>query len=507
MTAFQPGDVIGGRYRLVRVMGSGASGVVWSARNESTERDFAIKLMLPEAAKDPQRLHRFFKEAKLAGRLRHRCIVEVYDLGRVDDGPLDGAPYLVMELLTGEPLDALLHRVGKLPSGTALRIARDVARGLEVAHRQGVVHRDLKPANVFLHRSLEGVTVPKILDFGISKLLTDAPARKSFDPQETTIGTILGSPAYMSPEQTSGEDLDARADLWSLGVVLYKALSGALPFSAPNFTTLMLAINTGSAPPLEERVPGLPREVAALVHKCLSRRRGERYASAAALADAIDSLLDRFDLPVLELSQIVGDLRPLPSEHMKTLEVEAIRKVQHDPHAETRPCEVTRPVDETFVDPRDSIGAFGATAQRDTERRIDDAPLPDEPRAVTADVTDGNPLTVTPPPPRSSRRAAGGLLVLAAAVAVVSVFVSRTPTPPSTSASASPPAAAPSSAAAAAPSPSPVTQAAPVASLTAPPAASVSHAVVAKPAPKAAPPKTTAKPKSASHEGLVRPGF
>ncbi|MGZ3478389.1 MAG: protein kinase domain-containing protein, partial [Polyangiales bacterium] len=107
MTAFQPGDVISGRYRLKRVMGAGAMGVVWSARNEATERDFAIKLMLPEAAKDPQRLQRFFKEAKLAGRLRHRCIVEVYDLGRIEDGPHKGSPYLVMELLDGEPLDAL----------------------------------------------------------------------------------------------------------------------------------------------------------------------------------------------------------------------------------------------------------------------------------------------------------------------------------------------------------------------------------------------------------------
>src|SRR4051812_25154447 len=149
--AFQPGDLIGGRYRLIRVIGAGAMGAVWSARNESTDRDFALKLMLPEAAKNPVALQRFFQEAKASGRLRHRCIVEVYDLGRIESRGADssdaqvGTPYLVMELLEGEPLDSVLRRVKTLPAGTLFRLVADVARGLDVAHRQGIVHRDLKP--------------------------------------------------------------------------------------------------------------------------------------------------------------------------------------------------------------------------------------------------------------------------------------------------------------------------------------------------------------------------
>jgi eukaryotic-like serine/threonine-protein kinase len=453
VSSFQPGDVIGGRYRLVRVMGAGAMGVVWSARNESTERDFAIKLMLPEAAKDPARFQRFFKEAKLAGRLRHRCVVEVYDLGRIESGPMTGAPYLVMELLEGEAFDALLRRLGKLPAGTALRIASEVARGLAVAHAQGVVHRDLKPANIFLHRTLEGRTVPKILDFGISKLI----ARADFDPQETTIGTILGSPAYMSPEQTSGEDLDARADIWSLGVLLYKALSGALPFAGANFTTLMLAINTGSPILLEDRVPGLPAELCALVHKCLSRRRGDRFATAGALADAMDKIVAEHDLPVLELSQVVGDMVPIPSEHMKTMELGVVTA---EPSVETQPLVETRVLD-------------------------DDRPL-------TADVV---PVPTLAPPAR--RRAP--MLIAFAAIAALAVFAMRIRTQP---------AAPPASTAAAvqkdvAPPQQPIVIDPPVASV----APSVSVSALAKPLKV----KPVSKPKSTHesgpHEGLVRPGF
>jgi len=461
VSSLQPGDVIGGRYRLVRVIGAGAMGVVWSARNESTERDFAIKLMTPESAKDPARLQRFFKEAKLAGRLRHRCIVEVYDLGRIESGPLAGAPYLVMELLDGEPLDALLRRTSRLPAGTALRIVADVARGLSVAHAQGVVHRDLKPANVFLHRALEGRTVPKILDFGISKLLSGALARESFKPQETTVGTILGSPAYMSPEQTSGEDLDARADIWSLGVVLYKALSGALPFSGANFTTLMLAINTGAPVPLEDRVPGLPREVYALVSKCLSRRRGDRYVDAAALAEAIDTILDTYDLPVLELSQIIGDAVPIPSEHMRTVEL--------------------------------------ATSKTATTIEVVETRVLDEDRPLTSDV-----IPPAPPPAMRAPISRGRVALVSAALAAIAVvaFVAPRlrpqPEPPP------PVVAAPPKPFVAPPDPIVVEPVPAQASVTASASASAP-----KPPPKFAPQKPVA-PKSkadGAHEGLVHPGF
>jgi serine/threonine protein kinase len=467
--------MIGGRYRLVRVIGAGAMGVVWSARNESTERDFAIKLMTPESAKDPARLQRFFKEAKLAGRLRHRCIVEVYDLGRIEGGLLNGAPYLVMELLDGEPLDGMLRRVGQLPAGTALRIVSDVARGLSVAHAQGVVHRDLKPANVFLHRTLEGRTVPKILDFGISKLLSGSLARESFNPQETTIGTILGSPAYMSPEQTSGEDLDARADIWSLGIMLYKALCGALPFSGANFTTLMLAINTGAPAPLEDRAPGLPRDVYALVAKCLSRRRGDRYVDAAALADAIDRIVATHELEVLELSQVVGDVLPIPSEHMKTIELGVAAA------SATLKSAATLEMNESTRAFEDSL----------------DTPMLEEERPLTSDV-----IPPAQPParaPMSRGRVAAVFAALGAivAIAIVAPRIRVAPEPP--------PAAAPSPKSfVPPPDPIVVEPVATVASATPSASASIMKPLKLVPVRPAAP---KAKQPDGAHEGLVRPGF
>ncbi len=286
-------------------------GVVWSARNESTDRDFALKLMLPEAAANARRVERFLKEAKAAGRLRHRSIVEVYDLGVIGEPGFGDAPYLVMELLDGEPLDLVLRRLGKLPAGTALRLVAEVARALEVAHRSGIVHRDLKPANLFLHRSLEGGFVPKVLDFGISKLIgrdDDDGVRVApeVSGEVTLVGTVVGSPAYMSPEQSAGEpDVDGRSDIWSLGVILYRSLSGALPFAGQRFEDLAREIHRKAPRPLGELVAGLPREVEALVHQCLAKDRAHRFQSARLLGDALEELLERHVLPTLELSRVV----------------------------------------------------------------------------------------------------------------------------------------------------------------------------------------------------------
>ncbi len=323
MSAFQPGDLIGGRYRLMRIIGAGAMGTVWSARNESTDRDFALKLMLPDAAKNPIALQRFFQEAKASGRLRHRSIVEVYDLGRVEatpalpNDPRAGTPYLVMELLEGEPLDSVLRRRKRLAIGTALRMIRDVGRALDVAHKQRIVHRDLKPANIYLHKTLDGTIVPKILDFGISKLV--GPTH--FDAVATSIGTVLGSPAYMSPEQAAGEtDVDGRSDVWSLGVILYKALCGTVPFSAANYNALMMAIARNTHPPLGDRVEGLPPEIEPLVNRCLSKERDGRFESSKALADELETIINAHpELPQEDLMEIVMTPIELPSEDAHTI--------------------------------------------------------------------------------------------------------------------------------------------------------------------------------------------
>ncbi|GAC1572141.1 MAG: hypothetical protein NVS3B20_04070 [Polyangiales bacterium] len=312
--SLKAGDLIGGRYRLIRPIGEGAMGVVWSARNELTDRDFALKLMLPEAAKHPQGLQRFFREAKASGRLRHRSIIEVYDLGTVEDipgdphHPLSGTPYLVMELLEGEPLDALIKRDPPLLPGTIFHILADIARGLDLAHENGIVHRDLKPANIFLHRSPEGPIIPKILDFGISKL-----ADQSFDEVQTSAGTIVGSPAYMSPEQARGEiDIDRRCDIWALGVILYKALTGVLPFTAASQAALARAIDTVNPKSLESHRPDRPPVSSALVHRCLAKERDGRVSTAREFAAAVDDIVRDHDLPAQVLSTIVTSTPTLP---------------------------------------------------------------------------------------------------------------------------------------------------------------------------------------------------
>jgi serine/threonine-protein kinase len=459
-------------------------GTVWSARNESTDRDFALKLMMPDAAKNPMALQRFFQEAKASGRLRHRCIVEVYDLGRIEQQPGKppdphvGTPYLVMELLEGEPLDSVIRRCKRLPIGTALKLVRDLARALDVAHKQRIVHRDLKPANIYLHKSLEGTLVPKILDFGVSKLVGPT----NFDPIATSAGTVLGSPAYMSPEQASGEsDVDGRSDVWSLGVILYKCLVGTVPFQAPNYNALMVTIARTAHPPLEGRVEGLPREIDLLIDRCLAKDRNERFESAKALADYIDKLMTEHPLPVVDLADIVVTATELQPDDARTIA--------------------------TMVTER-SQGTLVATELAQEQQ----APTSSAPaRAPTVQIAGANESLPAFRPSISKRvrvaaSVAGGVLLLA-----IVFFVARRPSetaqPPA--AAATPvfqaPAPTPTPSAPPAPAPPPPESAsttAPTASIAATTTPTV-HKQTAKPVVKAAP-KATAKP---AHEGVTGAGF
>jgi eukaryotic-like serine/threonine-protein kinase len=278
-----PGDLIQSRYRLSRLLGSGASGAVWAAKNELIDRDVALKVMRPDVAQDMVSLQRFFNEAKASGRVRSPSIVEILDLGQAEDG----SPFLVFELLQGEPLDAWLRRDGMIEAETLLELMVGVTKALDLAHKQGIVHRDLKPANIFVHQNGTGERIAKILDFGISKVFDTA-----HNFTLTRVGTVVGSPAYMSPEQASGsEDLDGRADVWSLGVVMYEALSGSLPHQAPNYNALMVRILTQDVDPLMTRKTDIPQGVCAIVDGCLRRNREERAASAGIVAQQMEAAL------------------------------------------------------------------------------------------------------------------------------------------------------------------------------------------------------------------------
>lgn len=271
------GDLVAGRYKLLRPIGGGAMGTVWAARHELLGRDFALKFARVPAKADAAARARFQREAQLVGKLRHPNIVDVTDFGEVSP---DGDFFLAMELLEGESLAQRIERRGLLEPYEAVMIAADVAKGLSAVHAVGIVHRDIKPENIFLARSPTGTTIPKLLDFGISK--------QRDEPLATQQGALTGTPAYMSPEQANGEtNIDPRTDIWSLGVVLYEMLTGKHPFVAPNYQALMTAIAERSHAPLESTVPGAIRGV---VDRCLAKRPDDRYATSDALLDALESV-------------------------------------------------------------------------------------------------------------------------------------------------------------------------------------------------------------------------
>jgi serine/threonine-protein kinase len=296
------GGVIAGKYRVVRQLGEGAMGSVWLAKNEATDREFAIKVLLPGAAAAPDALVRFFREAKVCGALRHPSILEIYDAGPAPE--LGGAPFLVMERLDGAPLDVVIRQRGALGSALAVDIIAHLARGLELAHAKSIIHRDLKPANVFLHRPGTGALVPKVLDFGISKMIDPASPQIAL----TNTSTILGSPLYMSPEQMDhGTQLDTRSDVHALGLLLWECLVGKPAFAATSYNNLVVEIMKGPRPKLRDVMPSAPETLAGIVDRAFAIDRDARFPSAAALADALDVELARLGGGVLASRNAAAD--------------------------------------------------------------------------------------------------------------------------------------------------------------------------------------------------------
>jgi serine/threonine-protein kinase len=273
------GSLLGGRYRLLRKLGEGGMGTVYVGVQEPLGRKVAVKVLLPVLARDATLVARFQREAELAASLGHPNIVQVTDFG-VDDG----AAFLVMDLLEGESLGAVIEREAPMSAERVRFIAAQILSALEAAHARDVVHRDLKPDNVFL-TSVSGVAdLVKLLDFGIARLVEDA------DQKMTATGQVLGTPAYMSPEQARGRPVDARSDLYAVGVVMYEALSGRMPVTGSNYHELMFAIVDQVPTPLTELVPGLDPELVAVVDRAMNKETHARYASAAEMRAALDAL-------------------------------------------------------------------------------------------------------------------------------------------------------------------------------------------------------------------------
>jgi eukaryotic-like serine/threonine-protein kinase len=268
------GTVLGGRYRLVELLGQGGMATIYRARDNQLERDVAVKILRPEYGADPDFIDRFRHEAQAAASLNHPGIVAVHDYGTDPAGP-----YIVMELIEGEDLATIVRRTGALPPRAAARLVAQAARAIAAAHDRGFVHRDVKPGNLLVTR--EGRL--KVTDFGIARALSESAL--------TLPGTTLGSVHYFSPEQARGELATPASDIYSLGIVLYELLTGRRPWTGDTAAAIATARLTGAVPSPSAAHGGIPPTIEAIVRKALAPNPDERFASAAEMAEALEGFL------------------------------------------------------------------------------------------------------------------------------------------------------------------------------------------------------------------------
>ena len=275
----QPGDVVGGKYRIVRLIGDGGMGAVFEAKHEKLGTPVALKFLHAELTKRPGLVARFMREAQVSARIQSQHVTRVTDVDETDDG----SAYIVMELLTGESLQAVLDHQIKLPAAQAIDFALQILSGLEAAHALGVVHRDLKPDNVFITPSTGGPIV-KLLDFGIAKIRESTEYQKGL----TRPGAIMGTPEYMAPEQAFAADqVDHRADIYSIGAILYEMLSGDRPAYGDDAQAIVSQVMNGKVRRLDQIAADLPSGLADAVHRALEPVHTRRYASALEMRMAL----------------------------------------------------------------------------------------------------------------------------------------------------------------------------------------------------------------------------
>jgi endoglucanase len=275
--ARREGELVGGKYRLVRYLAAGGMGAVYEAQHTLVRRRFAVKLLRSDLAAQRESLARFQREAEAAGSLENENVAAAVDFGVAEDG----SPYIVMEYLAGESLRSLMDRAGRIRVSRACDIVVQACRGTEAAHRAGIIHRDINPQNLFLCRRDDGTDLVKVLDFGIAKLAAAESA-------ETQTGTILGTPAYLSPEQARGEKhVDHRTDIYGLGAVLYELVAGKKPHPGDSHNAVLHHICTQPALRLDATVESLPEDLVAALARVLSSSPADRFPSAESFAQAL----------------------------------------------------------------------------------------------------------------------------------------------------------------------------------------------------------------------------
>ncbi len=272
-----PGDIVAGKYRVERVLGSGGMGVVLAARHIGLGHAVALKLMLSTRKADAMAHERFLREARATVSLRSHHVARALDVGTLDNG----VAYMVMEYLDGADLQVIMEQRGPLSVEEAVEYVLQACEAIAEAHAAGVVHRDLKPANMFLTTNADGSPCVKVLDFGISKIM-------GAEGGLTGNAQAIGSPLYMSPEQiNSSKNVDERADVWSMGVVLYQLLSGSTPFHADTIQQLCMRVLFGAPTPIEDLRSGIPAALKAVIAQCFEKDRDRRWPTIAAFAAAL----------------------------------------------------------------------------------------------------------------------------------------------------------------------------------------------------------------------------
>jgi serine/threonine-protein kinase len=314
----QVGDVIGEKYRIDAVLGAGGMGVVFAARHTTLNGQFALKFLSREGLANSQSIGRFYREAQAAAKLKSEHAVRVFDVGT----HANGLPYIVMEYLEGGDLGRLLRNGGQLPITEAVDYIRQTCAAIADAHKAGIIHRDIKPSNLFCVPREDQSLMIKVLDFGISKV-TDALPN---DEGVTVTGNFIGSPSYMSPEQMKAPNrVDARTDIWSLGVVLYECVTGKLPFPASTFPEICLRV--AQDPPIAPRTyrPDLPVRLEAIILRCLEKDREKRFPSAQALSEALEEFGEPKPVRASESSEhaasrvkALGNFTPVPRSATRT---------------------------------------------------------------------------------------------------------------------------------------------------------------------------------------------
>ncbi len=341
-----PGRVFDGKYRVVRHLADGGMGAVFEAEHLVLGKHVAIKVLHPEYAANDDILERFKREARSASAIGHEGIIEIWDMGRSEDGSL----FIVMELLRGLNLHEVITKEKRLEAGRAAHILTQTLSALAAAHQYNIVHRDLKPENVFLITRGADADFVKILDFGISKMLNQDQSMKL-----TSTGFVLGTPYYMAPEQARGGTLDHRVDIYGAGVILYQCVTGRLPFSAPNFNALLFEIAAGKVPPPRSIVPDLPVPFERIIQRAMAVDPQQRYQSSAEFAEALR--------PFVRASADLSTRTPAPEIAKLVLPLQAMPSGQH-----RLPSVPLRPSDRTMLEGQapstEQIAAAMAAAQQ-----------------------------------------------------------------------------------------------------------------------------------------------